>query len=388
VALAEGVAAGGEGDGLLVIHAHAGEGLANVAAGLERVGIAARAFRIDVDQTHLDGGQRVLKHHFLVGLDAGRGAFRADPLLLGAPVDVLLGLPDVSAAAAEAEYGPAHGFNGHIAGHDHQIRPGQLGAVLLLDGPQQAPGLVQIGVVRPAVQGCEALRARARAAAAVAGAVGAGRMPGHADEEGAVVAVVRRPPGLAVGHQGVQVTFDRIIVQGLESLGVVEVVAHGIAVDPLLMQNLQRKLVGPPITVGASQQGAHGPLLLHRATAVLFTVHDFPPFIAGQAATLGQASAKGKSINFFSSDQKIYGEAQTRPARERDREKKNGAPDRIRTCDPCLRRAVLYPAELRVRERAQGPSRGRCLQHGRQALNPQIARRVVRCGLGGRWGAA
>src|SRR5882672_475991 len=27
----------------------------------------------------------------------------------------------------------------------------------------------------------------------------------------------------------------------------------------------------------------------------------------------------------------------------------SGAPDRIRTCDPCLRRAVLYPAELRVR---------------------------------------
>ena len=26
----------------------------------------------------------------------------------------------------------------------------------------------------------------------------------------------------------------------------------------------------------------------------------------------------------------------------------NGAPDRIRTCDPCLRRAVLYPAELRA----------------------------------------
>ena len=26
-----------------------------------------------------------------------------------------------------------------------------------------------------------------------------------------------------------------------------------------------------------------------------------------------------------------------------------GAPDTIRTCDPCLRRAVLYPAELRAR---------------------------------------
>src|ERR1700681_1100870 len=31
--------------------------------------------------------------------------------------------------------------------------------------------------------------------------------------------------------------------------------------------------------------------------------------------------------------------------------KKNGAPDRIRTCDLCLRRAALYPAELRARER-------------------------------------
>jgi hypothetical protein len=26
----------------------------------------------------------------------------------------------------------------------------------------------------------------------------------------------------------------------------------------------------------------------------------------------------------------------------------SGAPDRIRTCDLCLRRAALYPAELRV----------------------------------------
>ncbi len=29
--------------------------------------------------------------------------------------------------------------------------------------------------------------------------------------------------------------------------------------------------------------------------------------------------------------------------------KEGGAPDRIRTCDPCLRRAILYPAELRAR---------------------------------------
>src|SRR5690606_33899948 len=47
----------------------------------------------------------------------------------------------------------------------------------------------------------------------------------------------------------------------------------------------------------------------------------------------------------------------------------NGAPDRIRTCDLCLRRAALYPAELRVPEAARniteragrGNSAGKCL---------------------------
>ena len=39
----------------------------------------------------------------------------------------------------------------------------------------------------------------------------------------------------------------------------------------------------------------------------------------------------------------------TRSAKRIHREKGIGAPDRIRTCDLCLRRAALYPAELRVR---------------------------------------
>ena len=40
---------------------------------------------------------------------------------------------------------------------------------------------------------------------------------------------------------------------------------------------------------------------------------------------------------------------------------KGGAPDRIRTCGLCLRRAALYPAELRVpgRERLAKPARRR-----------------------------
>jgi hypothetical protein len=61
VAFAEGVAAGDQRDGLLVVHGHAGEGLADVAAGGDRIRVAVRAFRVHVDQAHLHGGERVFE---------------------------------------------------------------------------------------------------------------------------------------------------------------------------------------------------------------------------------------------------------------------------------------------------------------------------------------
>src|SRR5205085_5820654 len=49
---------------------------------------------------------------------------------------------------------------------------------------------------------------------------------------------------------------------------------------------------------------------------------------------------------------------------------KHGAPDRIRTCGLCLRRAALYPAELRVRaEEALSKGGGR----GLEAFGPRAA---------------
>ena len=250
VRLAEGVAAGREGDGLLVVHSHSGEGLANVAGRLQGVGVAARTFRIDVDEAHLHGGEGVLQD-LLLG-DPGL----PEPLLLGAPVDVLLRLEDVFATAAEAEDRAAHGFDGDVAGQDHQIGPGELAAILLLDRPQQAPSLVEIAVVRPAVQRGEALIARAAAAPPVPDAISASAVPGHADEERAVVAVVRRPPGLAVGHERGEVTLDRREVERLEFLGVIEARAHRIAARAVLVQDVETQLVRPPIPVGAAEERA------------------------------------------------------------------------------------------------------------------------------------
>ena len=86
----------------------------------------------------------------------------AEPGALGAPVDVVVGLEDVGPAAGEAEGREAHRLQRAVAREDHQVGPGDRAAVLLLHRPQQPARLVEVAVVRPAVQGREALHAGGR----------------------------------------------------------------------------------------------------------------------------------------------------------------------------------------------------------------------------------
>ena len=194
VGLTEAVSADDQRGGLLVVHRHPREGLADVVRGSQRIGLAVGAFRVDVDQTHLHRAQRIVQ----IALTAV--ALVAEPFLLRAPVD-LLGLPDVGAAECEAERLEPHGFQCDVAGQHEQVGPGDLLAVLLLQRPQQPAGLVEVDVVRPGVQGSEALRALTGAAATVGDPVGAGGVPAKPDEETAVVPVVSRPPVLRLCHQ-------------------------------------------------------------------------------------------------------------------------------------------------------------------------------------------
>src|SRR4029077_17940633 len=108
------------------------------------------------------------------------------PLACRAPVDRLVGLPDMFAPAAEAERLEAHRLEGDVAGQNHQIGPGEFPAVFLLDRPQQPARLVETRVVRLTVDGCEALLAGSGAAAAIADAVGACEVPCHPNEQPAV----------------------------------------------------------------------------------------------------------------------------------------------------------------------------------------------------------
>ena len=250
VGLAERVAARDEGHRLLVVHRHASEDLADIPRRSDRVRVAVRAFRVDVNQAHLHGSERIFE------IPVAGVALVTQPLVLGAPVDVLFRFPDVLTPAAETEGLETHRFQGDVAGEDHQVGPGNFPAVLLLDRPEQSARLVEVHIVGPAVEGRKALAAVACAAAAVAGAVGAGAVPRHTDEQRSVVAEVRRPPVLRLRHQFTEVLLHGLQVETLELFSVVETLAHRIGLGGMLVQDIELQLVRPPVSVRRAAAGS------------------------------------------------------------------------------------------------------------------------------------
>ena len=246
VRFAEGVAARDQRDGFLVVHRHPGESHADVVRGFHGVRLALGPFRVHVYQAHVRGAQRVVEVTLAVETLVG-----AEPFFFGAPVHVLFRLPRIRAATGETEGLEAHRLQRDVPRQHHQVGPGNRVAVFLFDRPHQATSLVEVGVVRPRIQRREPLLPGARTAATVTDPVGAGGVPCHADHQAAVVAEIGWPPVLTVGHQRRQVRLQRLEVELGERLGIVEILAHRVGQVRVLMQDLEVKLVGPPVAVRA-----------------------------------------------------------------------------------------------------------------------------------------
>ena len=172
VAFTDRVAAGGQGDGFLVVHCHALERYAYVMGRLQRIGLAVDAFRIHVDQAHHHSGQRVFQITF-AGITTALTAARSEPFLLRAPVRVRFRMPDVLPAKRESVGLQAHRLVGYRAGEQDQIRPADPVAVFLLDRPQQATRLVEVDVIGPRVDRGKALITLATTTAAIGDAISA-----------------------------------------------------------------------------------------------------------------------------------------------------------------------------------------------------------------------
>ena len=253
VRLAERVATGDQRGGFLVVHRHAAEGFADIIGGQLRIRHAIRAFRVHIDQAHLHGAQGPAQ------LAAGAIALVVQHLVFRAPID-LVGFPIIGAATGKTERLEAHGFKAHVAGQHHQIGPAQRAAIFGLHRPQQAAGLVEVAVVRPRVQRFKALLATTGAAAAIGDAIGAGAVPGHADEERAVIAIVSRPPGLGGGQHLGDIGLHRLQIE-LGKLGrIIEIRAVGIGLRRLPTQRGEIDEFRPPeLRRGvAAHAGFHG----------------------------------------------------------------------------------------------------------------------------------
>ena len=118
VGFAEGVAARDERHRFFVIHRHTGERLPNIPGSRDRIRVAVRAFRIDVNQTHLHGSERI----FQIPL-SGIAFVTTQPGFLNTPVDVFFRFPDVLAPATETEGLESHRFQSDVAREDHQVGP-------------------------------------------------------------------------------------------------------------------------------------------------------------------------------------------------------------------------------------------------------------------------
>src|ERR1700733_4139819 len=161
----------------------------------------------------------------------------------------MIGFPHVRAATAETKGSKSHRLEGNVACEDHQVGPGDPAAILLLDRPEQAPRLLEVHIIRPAVERRIALLTPAAAAATVAGAIGTGAVPRHSDEQRTVVTEVRRPPVLRVSHERREVFFQRREVEALELPGIVEIRVHRVGLRGMLVQQVERQVVRPPIFV-------------------------------------------------------------------------------------------------------------------------------------------
>ena len=151
--LAERVSAGDERHGFHIIHGHTAECFADVASRGQRIGLAVRTFRIDVDQAHLDGAERILQAAI------ARVALIAKPLAFRTPVNIFFRFPNVFATTGETKCFEPHGLERDIAGENQQVGPRNLAAIFLFNGPKQTARLVEVDVVGPAIQRSKALRA-------------------------------------------------------------------------------------------------------------------------------------------------------------------------------------------------------------------------------------
>ena len=118
VSLSKRVSARDQCNDLFIVHRHAIKGRSDVLSSGHVITACLRTLWIDVDQTHVSCGQR------LVQLAISAKTFVViQPARFVAPVNILIRFPNVTAPAAKAKCAKAHRFECDVAREDQQVGP-------------------------------------------------------------------------------------------------------------------------------------------------------------------------------------------------------------------------------------------------------------------------
>src|SRR5664280_1896350 len=109
----------------LVVHRHTAKTLSYIPCCCYRVWFAVRAFRVHINQAHLNRGQGILKVPFTCV------ALVTKPFTLGTPVNVFLWFPDILTSTAKTEGLKTHRFQSDITSENHQVGPGKFSTIFL-----------------------------------------------------------------------------------------------------------------------------------------------------------------------------------------------------------------------------------------------------------------
>jgi len=153
-------------------------------------------------------------------------------------------------AAGETKRFETHRFEGHVAGKNHQIRPRDALAILLLYRPKQAPSFVEIRIVGPAIERFKPLLTATRAAPAIGDTVGARTVPCHPNKKWRVGTVIRGPPILCVCQNRRDILLDGVQIEFLKLRGILKIFPHGIRFTGMLAKRRQIQSFRPPELIG------------------------------------------------------------------------------------------------------------------------------------------
>lgn len=89
-------------------------------------------------------------------------------------------------------------------------------------------------------------------ASAICDPVCASTVPGHSNEEAAIVAEISWPQVLRIGHEGGQISLKSLVVESLEGSSIVKVLTEGVGDGSVLAEDVELDRLGPPVVDSGS----------------------------------------------------------------------------------------------------------------------------------------